>query len=232
MDKKGLSSEQEWELVDFLKRWGIDSPELLAEMADHYTEKALEEMAAGKTWERVIDSWKTKKTFSYLRTIESKFKPARKKQWRRLCLKSIKEVLLGKPVLIVVAAFLLCFILLQIDRFPTFIFALFLFKSLLSLGIYFWLHYFGRDYKELYAYGKLKAVFMIEVYPPYLLLGLKTKFFSDTELEINFVLFTSVFFALTIAVNMVACKIYKSIEESAESLSDQMLAPREKPQPR
>jgi hypothetical protein len=83
---RDLTPTQRYELIDFLKRWGIDHPELLAEMTDHYTEKALESMASGNTWEATLDYWKTKETFRTLRKIQHDYEnvfPAkiRKQQW-------------------------------------------------------------------------------------------------------------------------------------------------------
>lgn len=83
---RDLTPTQRYELIDFLKRWGIDHPELLAEMTDHYTEKALEAMASGNTFEGTLDSWKTKETFRSLRKIQHDYEnvfPAkvRRQQW-------------------------------------------------------------------------------------------------------------------------------------------------------
>jgi hypothetical protein len=83
---RDLTPAQRYELIDFLKRWGIDHPELLAEMTDHYTEKALESMATGNTFDGALDSWKTKETFRTLRKIQHDHEnvfPAkvRRQQW-------------------------------------------------------------------------------------------------------------------------------------------------------
>lgn len=88
-----LDQIQEKELIDFLKRWGIDHPELLAEMADHYAEKALAEMASGKNWDQVLADWKTKETFRALRKIQKAYEDQYPELWRKTQWKIAKSVL-------------------------------------------------------------------------------------------------------------------------------------------
>ena len=74
MDKTELTTEETSELVHFLKSWGIDDPTLLAEMTDHYSDKALEKISEGKSLEEILNSWRTKSMFRTLRGIEIKYR--------------------------------------------------------------------------------------------------------------------------------------------------------------
>lgn len=90
-----LTKEQESKVIDFLKRWGIDSPELLVEMTDHYCEIATESMSRGISFEKTLDSWKTKKNYLNLRQVQSEYESAFRKQWLRAHLKAFKRVFLS-----------------------------------------------------------------------------------------------------------------------------------------
>jgi hypothetical protein len=102
-----LTSNQEAALIDFLKRWGIDSPELLAEMTDHYAVRAEEMMREGKTFDRTLDSWKTKSTFLQLRKIQSEYERTFRKRWFRSHIQALKQVFLTKQVLLLILGGLL-----------------------------------------------------------------------------------------------------------------------------
>ena len=73
MDNTELTAQQTSDLVHYLKSWGIDDPILLAEMTDHYSDKALEMMDNGKSLEEVLNSWRTKSMFRTLKEIELKY---------------------------------------------------------------------------------------------------------------------------------------------------------------
>lgn len=83
MEQRELTDEQYKALVDYLHRWGLDSPELISEMADHFAEKALELMDRGHKWEQVLNSFKTKATYSRLRRLEAEYKRVWGKTWIR-----------------------------------------------------------------------------------------------------------------------------------------------------
>lgn len=92
MAEVSLSKDQENQVIDFLKRWGIDSPELLLELTDHYREKASDRMAEGWSFERVMDSWKTKSHFLTLKNIQREFEQSFKKRWSKSQLAALKTV--------------------------------------------------------------------------------------------------------------------------------------------
>jgi len=53
------------------------------ELTDHYCEKALDQMNNGKSFEQVLDSWKTKPHFLSLKKIQKEFEKNFKQQWLR-----------------------------------------------------------------------------------------------------------------------------------------------------
>ncbi len=87
------------ELTLFLKRWGIDHPELLAEMVDHYGEKMLNEMAEGRKFQEILSSWKTKTTFHALRHIQREYEEIYPSLWRKNQWKVAKSILFGHDAL-------------------------------------------------------------------------------------------------------------------------------------
>jgi len=95
---KELTTQEHLKLIDFLKRWGIDSPELVFELTDHYTEKALERMTQGESFEAVLDSWKTKRHFYELRKIQSEFFKAIQKKWWKAHVYGLKNIFLSRQV--------------------------------------------------------------------------------------------------------------------------------------
>jgi hypothetical protein len=92
MAERDLTDAQVSLVIDFLKRWGIDSPELVFELTDHYCEKAKERMNKGEPFHEVLDSWKTKKHFLSLKRIQNEFEKSFKKQWTRSQMKALKTV--------------------------------------------------------------------------------------------------------------------------------------------
>lgn len=102
MAEKELTDAQVSLVIDFLKRWGIDSPELVFELTDHYCEKAKDGMASGLTFDEVLDSWKTKKHFRDLRKIESEFEGIMKRKWWRAHLLALKRLFFSKQLFLFV----------------------------------------------------------------------------------------------------------------------------------
>jgi len=98
-----LTKEQESMIISFLKRWGIESPDLLVEMTDHYCELAGESMNSGMTFEEALQSWKTKKNYLALRRIQSRFETSFKKQWLKAHLDALKAIFTTKQVFLLVA---------------------------------------------------------------------------------------------------------------------------------
>jgi hypothetical protein len=93
MDNIRLNDEQYSTLVDFLFRWGLKSPELISEMADHYSEKAVERMSEGHSWPLVLKSFKTKETYMHLRKLQSAHERLYWKRWWVYVLDEIKLML-------------------------------------------------------------------------------------------------------------------------------------------
>jgi hypothetical protein len=99
-----LSKQQESRVIDFLKRWGIDSPELLVEMADHYCMAAEEGMREGKAFEEVLNGWKTRKNYLELRKIQTEFEQVFKKRWMQAHIEAFRQVFLSHQTLVFAAA--------------------------------------------------------------------------------------------------------------------------------
>jgi hypothetical protein len=97
-------------VIDFLKRWGIDSPELVFELTDHYCEVAKERMEQGWSFERVLDSWKTKKHMKELRHIQSDFEDTVKKKWWKAHLQAIRKLFLSKQLFVFSGVLVLMFL--------------------------------------------------------------------------------------------------------------------------
>jgi hypothetical protein len=100
MTVKELTDEQVSLVIDLLKRWGIDSPELVFELTDHYCEKAKEMIEQGWSFERVLDNWKTKKHMKELRQIQSDFEVIVKKKWWKAHLQALKKLFLSKQLFV------------------------------------------------------------------------------------------------------------------------------------
>ena len=98
MVERELTDAQVSLVIDFLKRWGIDSPELVFELTDHYCEKAKEMIEQGWSFERVLDSWKTKKHMKELRQIQSDFEVILKKKWWKAHLQALRKLFLSKQL--------------------------------------------------------------------------------------------------------------------------------------
>jgi hypothetical protein len=94
-----LSNVEYRQLAQFLKRWGIDHPELLAEMTDHYSEKALAEMSKGKSFNLVLDNWKTKETFRMLRKIQREYEDIYPERWKKTQWRVAKSIIFSQKIL-------------------------------------------------------------------------------------------------------------------------------------
>jgi len=104
-----LSDAQVSLVIDFLKRWGIDSPELVFELTDHYCEKAKDKMEQGCSFKEALDSWKTKKQMKELRQIQSDFEVIVKKKWWKAHLQAVKRLLLSQQLFLFLAFLSLMF---------------------------------------------------------------------------------------------------------------------------
>jgi hypothetical protein len=111
MDSIELTKEQESVVIDFIKRWGVDSPELVAELLDHYCELAIEEMANGRGFEEIVQSWKTKSTLKSLRKIQSSYSNGLNKQWQKDLWSAIKWTFTSKPLFVLVPLYIAFFFL-------------------------------------------------------------------------------------------------------------------------
>ncbi len=96
---KELTPYEYRKLAQFLKRWGIDHPELLAEMTDHYGEKALDEIEKGSTLDSVLESWKTKSTFLTLRKIQREYEDLYPKRWNKTQWAVAKSIIFSRNLL-------------------------------------------------------------------------------------------------------------------------------------
>ena len=105
MAERDLTDAQVSLVIDFLKRWGIDSPELVFELTDHYCEMAKDKIEKGWSFEEVLDSWKSKKHFLSLKRIQSEFEKSFKKQWTRSQIKALKTIFTSTQLLWIIACF-------------------------------------------------------------------------------------------------------------------------------
>jgi hypothetical protein len=115
MTQRVLTDVQVSKVIDFLKRWGIDSPELVFELTDHYCEKAKDQMKQGWSFEKVLDSWKTKKHFRELKSIQTEFESIVNKKWWRAHLSAVKKLFLSKQVFLYTAVLSIMYLCYQFD---------------------------------------------------------------------------------------------------------------------
>lgn len=115
MAERDLTGAQVSLVIDFLKRWGIDSPELVFELTDHYCEKAKEKMEQGWSFEKALDSWKTKRHFRELKKIQSEFEDIVKKKWWKAHLTAVKKLFLSKQVFLYTAVLSIMYLCYQFD---------------------------------------------------------------------------------------------------------------------
>ncbi len=155
MDKPGISEQQYTELVDTLHRWGLDSPELIAEMADHYAEKSRELMAQGYSWAQALNSIKTKKTYRALRRMQAAYAAYAKKSAGRMLLHEMRAALHPRYLVPVLGLGVLSFWMMQSAiTVPIFQWML-LSKNLVVLGATLYYLDFDRRTQRLFNDGNL-----------------------------------------------------------------------------
>ena len=144
MEPRELTDEQYKALVDYLHRWGLDSPELISEMADHFSEKALELMDKGHKWEQVLNSFKTKATYSRLRRLEAEYERVWGKTWIRKVFGEIRRS--AEPaVLVPIALFAAAvYYALQFSQLLPYIETVVSIKAIVAYGV---MTYFTKFYR-------------------------------------------------------------------------------------
>lgn len=147
MDNRKLDDEQYATLIDFLYRWGLKSPELLSEMADHYSEKALDRMDRGHSWEQVLKSFKTKETYLHLRKVQSGHEKLYGKRWWSLVLTEMKSVMLSlKHMLLVLIIVSVVYGMISNSVLTPFIQIVIVLKALMILIYY---RYYSKYHKTM-----------------------------------------------------------------------------------
>ncbi|MGB6036476.1 MAG: hypothetical protein WBG42_09410 [Cryomorphaceae bacterium] len=143
MAEKDLTDAQVSLIIDFLKRWGIDSPELVFELTDHYCEKAKEKMEQGGSFEKVLDSWKTKKHMIELRQIQSDFEVIVKKKWWKAHLQAVKKLFLTRQLFLFIGVLALMFLSYRFELGSAFS-ILAILSALLAFCVLVYLYHFKR----------------------------------------------------------------------------------------
>lgn len=224
-----LTDVQTNELIDFLKRWGLDDPMLIAEMTDHYAEKALEEMQSGKTWETVLRSWKTKKTFLTLKRIEAQYKVHSKKEWKKRRWEIFQSLINVKFIVLTAFGLIAVFQLLQIQYVSVIILWLVILKAIF-LVVFFVYHYsFNKLKRNLYSSLKIGMLW----FPNYLFMGhFISKLFEWNEpvaSSIGSAAFISGFIWITIICDMILYKVWSDISKNSTDITREMLVEWEGP---
>lgn len=224
MDKMTLTEAQESIIIDFIKRWGVDSPELVAELMDHYCEMVLEEMAKGRDFREVVNSWKTKKTMLTLRGIEKSYAQQLSKNWKRDCKITTKEVLLGKPLLIIVPLYLLLVIGFQMEGIPNWIMLAFCVKSALGMGLLAWFVLLNKNRMRIYGFKRLGAYVAINVN---LLFQTLPALLDDStwiyRTEIAGVYVPAFLILATIVGDIIYYRLYQKADRESQHLSNEIL---------
>ncbi len=217
-----LTNEQEYELVDFLKRWGIDHPELLAEMTDHYTEMALESMASGISWDRVLDSWKTKETFRGLRKIQKAYENQHPRIWCKIQWETGKEVLFDNRTLLLLAGMPVLFWLdSKFDLQALWcILVLMKFAAAYGLVIYFKLNKRYRSIFTFKDFGVFSAFYGAMVFVCFEHLFLLLNKFEGNAVPTEVSL---IFLGFSTLVDLFGYKLLKRTVHDTRHLTDQML---------
>lgn len=92
---KTLSEEDITRLRAQLKRYGIESPELLNELSDHYAEQMEERMAAGLSAEEAFAKFKGENSWLKLRKLEYKHAEQRAQTVQRMLKGQLFQLFLG-----------------------------------------------------------------------------------------------------------------------------------------
>lgn len=136
MDKRSLTDAQYETLVDFVHRWGLDHPALIAEMADHYGEKALDLMDRGYRWEAVLNSFKTKRTYHALRRMERNYRQLVKQAWKAESRNEMRAALNFRTVMPLLLVGVAAWMAMQHPLGATLVKSLVVVKSVVVLGIF------------------------------------------------------------------------------------------------
>lgn len=150
MDNSELTTEQTSEVVHFLKSWGIDDPILLAEMTDHYSDKALDMISKGKSLEQVLNSWRTKSMFRTLREIDAKYKDYAKKDWRRKHWTIFKELITPRNIFIFLVGFIATYFILKMKYVSSVFLGLVILKAIAIVGFVFYQYNIKNLKRRLY----------------------------------------------------------------------------------
>lgn len=149
MEQHSLSEQQYEQLVDLLHRCGLVSPKLITEMADHFSEKGLELMAHGYTWERVLSSFKTKKIFLELRRTQAAYTANVEKTVWEVSFRQMVAALHPKYLLLYLISGMLSHYLIATEVTVTAFQYLLGVKNALVVVLTFYVIYFHKDFRLL-----------------------------------------------------------------------------------
>ena len=223
MPNRELTPGQTSTLIDFLKRWGIDDPMLLAEMTDHYTEKALEEMETCKTWEFVLDSWKTKKTFRTLKTIQEQYKEHSKKEWKKRRWAIFKSLLAPNFIALIAFGLITTFYLIQIKYVSVIILGLVILKAILMV-IFMIFHYtFNKLKRNLYTSTKIGMLWFPNYLLSYNFFPLLFKWDTAVAADFGHAAFISIAIFITVICDVMLYKVWEDISSNSTNITREML---------
>ncbi len=224
-----LTTEQTSTLIDFLKRWGLDDPMLIVEMTDHYTEKALEEMELGNSWEAILNSWKTKKTFLSLKRIEAQYKEHSKMEWKKRRWKIFTDLFKSKSIALIFGGLMATLVLMQIQYVSVIILWLVVIKAFV-LVIFFICHFsFNKLKRNLYSSVKIGSLALPDYILMYHFFPLLLNWSQPVATNIPFAVFISVSIWVTIICDIVIYQVWTYISRNSINITTEMLVEWEGP---
>lgn len=219
-----LTKNQISKLVLFLKSWGIDDPYLLAEMTDHYGEKALEEMKKGKTLEEVINTWRTKSMFRTFKQIQSNYTKYAKTYWKNKRKEMLKSLLTFKNSLLIIVGCASLLFLLKIQYVGVILTYAAILLSTVTFAMVFYHITFSKKKARLfpqYIYGSLGTILFSSSYLMVMILhdsAFNFEPLSTMQSLLLVILITAVFISL-----FVLYKLWRYVSEISEHITREML---------
>ncbi len=220
-----LTAEQESVIIDFLKRWGLDSPELVEELLDHYSQMAIEQMENGMEFQNVVDSWKTKKRFRDLKKIQKEFKKSLSKLWKERRRKAVMWTFTDKPVFILAGLFFLMLFLVIAGVDASYLFLIICVKiTLIGLAVVALVN-FHRRRKKLDGFYRIASMVSINsVWSTQIMMVLINKQLGLDGREIYIAILFALIFAISFAVDIAAIKLFKVYESETKLISEEAMA--------
>lgn len=225
MDRMTLSEAQESVIIDFIKRWGVDSPELVAELLDHYCELALEEMEKGRAFQEIVNSWKTKSTLRELRKIQKEYKKGLTQLWKKESKKAFIWVFTGRPMIILVPLYCLFWYLALKGETLFYLNMAIGLKALVSFVLILVFIQLNKRRKRLDGFNRIASLGTGNAILAYQFLNhMNAPKFQSEFIEPKWAAIAAVVYLATFIIDFAAFRLFKIKEEETRHLTEEVLA--------